>query len=116
MALQYKVDLIPTDESLDKALRALQEQAVRELLGSVPAPPGGVPDVCVKCGSEVDYNTCWCGIESQRHALETHGFVPMGCDCLRAEVATPPLDLEVTNDELPKTHVVDGTRTPWDLY
>lgn len=119
MALQYKVDLIPTDENLDKALRALQEQAVRELqrqglLGSVPAPPGGVPYVCVKCGSEIDDTVCWCGISSHLHTLETHGFVPMGCDCFRA--VPPPLDLEVTNDELPKTHVVDDVRLPWDLY
>jgi hypothetical protein len=38
---------------------------------------------CDGCGEMIDPDTCWCGQPKNRHMLENHDYVPMGCDCYR---------------------------------
>lgn len=41
---------------------------------------------CSSCGNAIDPECCWCGDGPEsKHFDETHGFIPMGCDCCRAE-------------------------------
>ena len=41
---------------------------------------------CTSCGNPIDPDVCWCGDgPSDKHHDETHGFIPMGCDCCRAD-------------------------------
>lgn len=47
--------------------------------------------VCKSCGEDVDLDTCYCGMEEGDHKLETHPFVPIGCNCLRDEVGMQAL-------------------------
>ena len=47
----------------------------------------GPETVCEGCGEFVDLETCGCGElkEHHYHGNTNHGFVPMGCNCLRNE-------------------------------
>lgn len=41
---------------------------------------------CTGCGNAIDPEWCWCGDGPEsKHFDETHGFIPMGCDCARAD-------------------------------
>lgn len=38
---------------------------------------------CPECGKEIDPETCWCGIEIDKHTMgDGHSPVPMGCECM----------------------------------
>jgi len=47
----------------------------------------GPETVCEGCGEAVDLETCGCGEGRNRHFYgnTNHGFLPMGCNCLRNE-------------------------------
>ena len=40
---------------------------------------------CNGCKREIDPNVCHCGtsVDDHRDGVDGHGFVAMGCDCLR---------------------------------
>lgn len=41
---------------------------------------------CSGCGNSIDPECCWCGDgPAATHYDETHGFIPMGCDCARGD-------------------------------
>lgn len=40
---------------------------------------------CEGCGAEIDPDCCGCGDSREGHVSDTHGFVPMGCNCNRAD-------------------------------
>jgi len=41
---------------------------------------------CSGCGNAIDPECCWCGDAPASHRWDdSHGFVPMGCDCSRAD-------------------------------
>jgi hypothetical protein len=43
-------------------------------------------EICPGCRAEVDPETCGCGSSRDGHGQgDGHDFVPMGCNCLRAE-------------------------------
>ena len=47
--------------------------------------PVAVSYFCQACKEEIDPDCCWCGDDYASHALGSHGFVPMGCNCFRAK-------------------------------
>jgi hypothetical protein len=40
---------------------------------------------CDGCHRKIDENTCYCGNPREGHGHSEHDFVPMGCDCFRAQ-------------------------------
>jgi len=43
-----------------------------------------IPEKCSGCGNDIDPEVCWCGELLKGHGFDGHFFVPMGCDCYRA--------------------------------
>ncbi len=44
---------------------------------------------CQGCGSMTEPEVCHCGnYETSHKFVEDHGFVPVGCDCLRSDDAS----------------------------
>lgn len=51
---------------------------------------------CEGCGERTDPDTCWCGDSHEDHgAYSGHGFVPMGCGCMREDA---PVSLKWVTD------------------
>ena len=57
-----------------------------EMKGLIDLGWFGELTTCPHCKNEIDLDSCWCGSGKNGHPYDLgHNFVPMGCDCGRAE-------------------------------
>lgn len=66
---------------------AVSEETLREQLAEAQKEIESLRARCAGCGAAIDPDTCGCG-DSRSAGHDGHFFVPMGCDCYRAEPST----------------------------
>lgn len=82
----YGDDMYAKDVRLAASATWMLVAAADEIDGLRQSLDEAIGPHCSSCGNAIDPAVCWCGDgPAAQHCDETHPFIPMGCDCSRAE-------------------------------